>query len=358
MNQLNFSIADPCNENWNNMHAHEQGRFCDSCSKAVIDFTTMTNAQVFKTLMNGDANICGRFSDTQIEQGVAYGIEKQKHWHKYLLGLLLPAVFYAKPAKAQMGLIAMHTKKTKVENTNKKSRADAEKAFEITGKIFDSETSKAIPNVSVMVKHSSSGEVSDADGNFHWKGKTISSTIVLVISAIGYDTKEIQVSIPVNNFKMNVEAVYLNKKVIELETVAVYAHTKTIHSFAGPKCSSQTSEFIGFLGGIGQSVRLKPATHLYKRLETSLTDSLKVYPNPAQRGSNMKVAIKLKEAGLHTLQVIDVSGKVMFQKQVNAVDKKYNAEIACDSRWASGIYFLRVLSSDYKVIRVAKFVVE
>jgi hypothetical protein len=36
-----LKIDEPCNENWEMMSAVQKGRFCNVCSKDVIDFTKL-----------------------------------------------------------------------------------------------------------------------------------------------------------------------------------------------------------------------------------------------------------------------------------------------------------------------------
>ena len=66
-----LKIAEPCHENWENMMEAEKGRFCNVCSKDVVDFTRFTDAEVidyfqgYKSKKSG--NICGRFKPKQID---------------------------------------------------------------------------------------------------------------------------------------------------------------------------------------------------------------------------------------------------------------------------------------------------
>jgi len=58
---MRISIPNPCHEDWNQMTPDEQGRFCLSCQKTVVDFTQMNKAEIqqyFKTAVN--EKICGR----------------------------------------------------------------------------------------------------------------------------------------------------------------------------------------------------------------------------------------------------------------------------------------------------------
>ena len=47
---LQLNIAEPCHENWQNMTTQEQGRFCGSCRKSVVDFTMMSDQEVLNYL--------------------------------------------------------------------------------------------------------------------------------------------------------------------------------------------------------------------------------------------------------------------------------------------------------------------
>ncbi len=54
-------IQTPCPENWDHMQDTPDGKFCEKCSKCVVDFTNKTDQQVHKII--GDAGlreICGR----------------------------------------------------------------------------------------------------------------------------------------------------------------------------------------------------------------------------------------------------------------------------------------------------------
>ncbi len=61
-------VPDPCHEDWNKMTPKEQGRFCDSCSKVVVDFTKMSNDEVKDYLHeHSSQKVCGHFKKTQLD---------------------------------------------------------------------------------------------------------------------------------------------------------------------------------------------------------------------------------------------------------------------------------------------------
>lgn len=90
-----ISIPKPCHQNWDKMIAEDKGKFCQSCSKSVIDFSQMTQQSIEDYLAsNRDKKICDRFKSSQlatikinIPQHI---IEQQISFHKlFLLALLI-----------------------------------------------------------------------------------------------------------------------------------------------------------------------------------------------------------------------------------------------------------------------------
>lgn len=75
---LRFEIPVPCSEDWDKMEKAEQGRHCQQCCKTVVDFTVMTDEEVFtyfKKLARSDSNgagmtgqVCGRFMADQLSR--------------------------------------------------------------------------------------------------------------------------------------------------------------------------------------------------------------------------------------------------------------------------------------------------
>lgn len=63
-----ISIPEPCHENWDEMTPKDNGRFCMSCSKTVVDFTAMIPEEVQHFFIQNQNNqICGRFRKSQLE---------------------------------------------------------------------------------------------------------------------------------------------------------------------------------------------------------------------------------------------------------------------------------------------------
>lgn len=69
---MKFSIPKPCSASWNKMHPNTQGRFCDLCSKTVVDFSNKSTQEIeqyFKK--NSKEKTCGRFRTDQLKSNVS-----------------------------------------------------------------------------------------------------------------------------------------------------------------------------------------------------------------------------------------------------------------------------------------------
>ncbi|MEO5647434.1 MAG: hypothetical protein ABIQ56_03670 [Chitinophagaceae bacterium] len=92
---LSITIPVPCHEDWGAMSASSQGRFCNSCEKTVVDFTTMSDEEVRNYLVNKkDEKLCGRFSSMQLGRIKIHLPENvfqlsMPEWKRFLLACLV-----------------------------------------------------------------------------------------------------------------------------------------------------------------------------------------------------------------------------------------------------------------------------
>jgi len=90
-----ISIPEPCQEDWNKMSPNENGRFCSSCSKNVVDFTTMLQDEIQHYFaINKNNKICGKFRKSQLDtvtiQIPSRVLYSQTQYHKiFLLALFI-----------------------------------------------------------------------------------------------------------------------------------------------------------------------------------------------------------------------------------------------------------------------------
>ncbi|WP_300665570.1 hypothetical protein [Fluviicola sp.] len=68
-NRAKIVLTNPCSENWDSMPADAIGRFCQSCQKSVIDFSSKSDDEIKTFLKDKQGeNLCGRFQVHQVER--------------------------------------------------------------------------------------------------------------------------------------------------------------------------------------------------------------------------------------------------------------------------------------------------
>jgi hypothetical protein len=120
---LFLSIPKPCHENWNEMSPREQGAFCNSCSKIVIDFTTLSDEDVKNYFFqNREQKTCGRFRNDQLtdtNNPLPHLLaEAIPFWKKFLaIVLILFGSFLSGCERPLKGKVAVSTKETTAEQS-------------------------------------------------------------------------------------------------------------------------------------------------------------------------------------------------------------------------------------------------
>ncbi len=118
--KINYRIEEPCHADWDQMKPEAQGRFCSSCSKTVVDFSTMSDFSIVNYLENNKhQSVCGRFAEDQLAKTYLWTKPTHSTFHFDLkavaLGLAL-STFSAIPYQAQTETpVAMHDSITKPE---------------------------------------------------------------------------------------------------------------------------------------------------------------------------------------------------------------------------------------------------
>lgn len=184
-----ITIPKPCHENWDKMTSTEKGKFCNSCSKEVIDFTKISVTDISKKVLN-EKNLCGRFKATQINKKIE--TTKKNHLSKVAAGLALISTITASEA------VFSQTQKDSTEVITLKmgkmliDKDSIQKEIVINGKVKDK--NEFLPGASILLKGTHIGTQSDFDGKFSIKipNKKAKSTI-LVISYLGFKTQEIDI---------------------------------------------------------------------------------------------------------------------------------------------------------------------
>ena len=314
--KLQLTIPKPCHENWDNMTPVQQGRFCGSCQKQVVDFSNMRDRQVAEFFRKPSAgSVCGRFMTDQLERDIEIP-RKRIPWLKYFFQFVIPAFLVSIRASAEktqgelrVKVVTTDTTKVPIRMTlGKVSRPVCNKPFmgdtivtpvkypvetikgeisnnvvdernrTITGKVVD-EKGDVVPGASIIIKGTRIGVPSDNNGQFRILAK---SGNILLVSGVGFETTEFTVK---------------TSDIIEI----------SVHR-------------IMFMGIIVYKVKprkeIKNVPLMKDNLDVPSEDLFKAFPNPLPSGSDLNIECKQTEEGYYSLQLLNQSGQSVHQEVI------------------------------------------
>ncbi len=90
--------------------------------------------------------------------------------------------------------------------------------------------------------------------------------------------------------------------------------------------------------------------------ETAI-QKINMFPNPVTE-HRFQLSFEETGTGIHTIQVMDLSGKIMFNKTVNVSGPGQYEGVELKQTITKGLYMVKVLNQDAKTVYSAKFVVQ
>lgn len=76
-----LSIDKPCSQNWDEMVQERKGRFCTHCRKTVVDFSHLSDTELYQYLQN-NKDSCGRFNPHQLNTPIRPAREYAGYWRR------------------------------------------------------------------------------------------------------------------------------------------------------------------------------------------------------------------------------------------------------------------------------------
>lgn len=190
-NSLNLSIPKPCSEKWSNFTPTTNGGFCTSCSKTVVDFTAMSDADIVQFLQQKTDHTCGRFRADQLKTysfssaiKINPGVMLLKAGFLSLLFMLISRENHAKNILAKTSIEVVRRSAATIEKTTVVATDQI-----IKGIVKSNEDGLPLAGVNIYLKDSQEGTSSDEHGKFEFPRK-LKEGDVLVFSFIGYSTQE------------------------------------------------------------------------------------------------------------------------------------------------------------------------
>lgn len=196
MEKLNIQIDKPCAENFKNFKKTEDGGFCNSCKKNVIDFTKMSDQAILNYFNNEKSKTCGIFLESQLKNysntNLALSKKKSNPFVRSLFGLsLLSSLSFTNSFSQEKTIDKETVQKEKINTNLNLESSESNELFIVNGIVSDA--AGPLPGANVYSKKYNIGIQTDIDGKFIFP-KQLKKGDVLIVSFIGYKDAEIIVT--------------------------------------------------------------------------------------------------------------------------------------------------------------------
>ena len=94
---IQLTISTPCTKSWDEMTSNAGGRFCDQCSKTVIDFTTWSDSALYNFFAKKPQHVCGRFVNTQLHRPIHIPHQPHSRLYRMTIAMGLTLLFTQTP---------------------------------------------------------------------------------------------------------------------------------------------------------------------------------------------------------------------------------------------------------------------
>jgi hypothetical protein len=348
-NKIQLTIPTPCHENWENMSPAEKGRFCGSCQKEVLDFSSMTDnelAQFFKK--PSGSSVCGRFMNEQLNREIEIP-KKRIPWLKYFFQMALPALFFSKAsAQTKIGKAVVDktdTTKTRITGDNRmlgmvlpvnflERKGDTviieNPITKITIKgTVRNEKKEIVAFASIIEKSTGNMVVANEKGEFSFNTKN--SKTSLLVSSSGYETKE--VNITANDVTMEI-ILRSDASANDVDNTSSGGYVK--------------GEVIAEDANRGPVKNQPPVVTTDEVIERDVEvpaerNRFYIFPNPIKSGGYVSAGIHSLEEGYYSVQFSALSGQLIQQKEIwideSARVLNLDAPVA-----AAGTYFITLIN--------------
>ena len=320
---LQIQIPQACHENWDRMDAAQQGRFCNSCQKNVVDFTLMNDDDLVNFFRKNKSNVCGRFTSDQLNTDILIPAKKIP-WLKYFFTITLPAFLISLKANAQTNTVKGKVACVETKQYTTLGEIQIETTKTIKGKITN-EIGEPIPGASVMVKNTRQGVAADVNGNYSIK--VWSPYTSLVFSAVGCRTTEIDCS---SNIRDTIS--------LKMETVALQG--MVVGAFVTTKRKKKLF-----------------STSVLPNRSLNTPHTFSIYPNPVTTNSQLNIKWKNNISSDQSIEIFNQTGNLL-QKEVISTNKKSTQNSIQLKQLLPGAYVIKITDSKTRKSSAQQFIVE
>jgi hypothetical protein len=335
--QIQLTIPQPCHEGWETMSPSEKGRYCSSCQKQVIDFSTMSDRQLaefFKKPIVKTGSVCGHFAASQLDRSIEIP-KKRIPWVRYFFQVALPAFLVSLKASGQKTSAKTTTVSSKPACTPlnsaivgeidiitpfygkqdstvlpvKKQTAPETNFIKTIKGVVTDEFGQPLAHATVMIKGTNIGVAADNEGRFVLRPGTQKGFVVVQASYVGFET--------------------MQKNIVQKDSDSVVFRLKEAERF-----------YDGFVVFARPAIKREIKDVPLMPANTTQED-FRVFPNPAAPGAKISIDGKKLKEGVYKVSLFNQAGTEVYYREGNI------SEEVTASNWAldlpllpAGTYFI------------------
>ncbi len=316
---IQLTVAEPCHENWDKMSPVQQGRFCGSCQKQVVDFSVMSDRELLQFFQKpSSGSVCGRFMTGQLDRNLEQPAKKLT-WFRYAWQILLPALFVTKvsaqrtmgkpatrpildtirinelPEPPVMGMVVrVPDRKPKIDDVIKDIPMIREEL--IKGKVTDS-AGRPVPYASIDPGNGKA-RPADENGEFVLDGIFIKNGQSIRISSVNYELKTI----------------FIDKEKAIRDGIQVKLEPKVALPEVVISCYPEYRKGYVTMGAVSTVSRKVEKAEIIPLPEVK--SGIHIYPNPISQGQALTISMDKPEEGYYSGVITSMNGQSMSLKEI------------------------------------------
>ena len=168
-NEYKLNISEPCQENWKNMEPSQVGKFCNLCSKNVIDFSHLSDNEVIRLIESSKGNLCGRLNQNQLNRPLieTKSTPVNPRFHQILAGLLL--ITNPNSISAQTENKTHIIQEKTLQNVAEESPQDDSLFHQFSGVIYMPDSITLCSNAKILLRNTEIKSITSNKGTFSFQ---------------------------------------------------------------------------------------------------------------------------------------------------------------------------------------------
>lgn len=191
MKKTQLLLTNPCTENWGDMTPSAKGRYCEVCTKNIVDLTQKSDKELIEFFKKKNENVCGRLLASQLNRDLV--IPKQKSNWNWLIPFAYTAILIPTTKASDLRPITQQASTLKVDSEVSKEYLEdnqVNRDSTIAGTVRDQD-GKPLTDVKIKwVGYSNVLAKTDSLGRFNFTISSLLKDAKLQFELDGYSSAE------------------------------------------------------------------------------------------------------------------------------------------------------------------------